>query len=433
MKNTKYLKLFFVAMLVPSIFAEYINIDKLNYRNELYYAVNSQTPYSGKVVKYYDNLDKEWESIVKDIELNISQVTGQSLINNNDYLDFILDTKTNNILRKEMAELGNITYIGTLKDGKFDGKVMMFFENGQVQFNYFLKNGVNDGDFLEYFSDGQIYKKLFFIDGEVEGLLEEYHPNGQLKSSKKAKNGKWDGTHKGFFPNGQMEYVAEYLDGKANGQIITYYKSGQIENKSLHKNGVTGVRTSFYENGQAHEKFMHEGNSYEAFHKDGSIAAMGTVNESSEIVGDFKVFATNGTLLEHSVRPNGFYKRFHQRWSYRLETNLKDNLLDGEFLFSKCEKSDQCSKKNRGVLTVRENKDGSLDSVAKSCQEFGEKDGRLKWRGSWCSVIDNYLNDDEHIKIRRCLSVLEKRELRNEVMREQAKDDSLDAFLKCPQ
>ena len=83
-----------------------IPFDQLVEREGIYYEVNSQTPFSGRVVSYYEN--------------------------------------------------GRLEEKANYKDGKEDGLWEYYFENGQLQGKGNYKDGKEDGLCEYYFENGQL-------------------------------------------------------------------------------------------------------------------------------------------------------------------------------------------------------------------------------------------------------------------------------------
>ena len=104
----KKLIIFLSFILVSCSKPEPIDIDKLNYRNEIYYKVNSSEPYSGDVFSVYPN--------------------------------------------------GQYQRYGNLKNGKFIGSVKYFHTNGQLFIEEPYQNGKVNGTSTEYLEDGEIFK-----------------------------------------------------------------------------------------------------------------------------------------------------------------------------------------------------------------------------------------------------------------------------------
>jgi len=113
--------------------------DQLVERGGLVYEVNSQTPFTGSVLGYYEN--------------------GQ------------------------LKEKGNI------KDGKLDGLVERYYENGQLKEKGNIKDGMRDGLYESYYENGQLKEKRNYKEDQLHGLWEYYYENGQPGIARLYKDG----------------------------------------------------------------------------------------------------------------------------------------------------------------------------------------------------------------------------------------------------
>jgi len=79
---------------------------------------------------------------------------------------------------------------GNLLDGKPNGEVKIFYQNGNPGSVFNYQAGVITGLAVEYYKTGILFQKCHYEGGRHEGGWETYHPNGQLASYSKLKNGK---------------------------------------------------------------------------------------------------------------------------------------------------------------------------------------------------------------------------------------------------
>jgi hypothetical protein len=95
---------------------------------------------------------------------------------------------------------------GSLKDGKLDGTVESYLDNGQLRLSSTYKDGELDGTSVEYsyYESGQLQRKTTFKDGVQDGPFEGYDENGQLM---------WKGTTK------DRDQCGEWLE---EGETVTY-------------------------------------------------------------------------------------------------------------------------------------------------------------------------------------------------------------------
>jgi antitoxin component YwqK of YwqJK toxin-antitoxin module len=137
---------------------EPIDGSTLIYKDGLFYAPDSDEPYSGEVVSHYENGQK---------------------------------------VRK-----------GTCKDGEVDGKWTYWYENGQKSEERTYKDG-------EYFLSNSWGKngKIMVKDGN--GVWTYWSPDGKQSSELVYKDGqRWDGKWTTWYENGQKEWEQTYKDGE---------------------------------------------------------------------------------------------------------------------------------------------------------------------------------------------------------------------------
>jgi len=107
----------------------------------LQYAPDSDKPYSGVTVEYYENGQKYREVTLKD-----GKGDGFST---------------------QWWESGQKMFEGTYKDGVLDGKSTWWHENGQKSYTSTLKDGKKDGLMTGWYENGQKKDEGTYKDGEL--------------------------------------------------------------------------------------------------------------------------------------------------------------------------------------------------------------------------------------------------------------------------
>ena len=164
-----------------------IDESDLNYRNDKYYEVNSDTPYTGKIVSYYEN--------------------------------------------------GQLEYLENYKDGVAHGLCEGYYENGQLSYSENYKNDYPHGLCKGYYENGQLEYSENYKDGELHGLLEHYYENGQMERYGNFVNGEPDGFTFTYYENGQLEYLETYEDGELHGLQECYDEDGQLIYSEVYSHG----------------------------------------------------------------------------------------------------------------------------------------------------------------------------------------------------
>ena len=83
-----------------------------------------------------------------------------------------------------------------------NGKVQVNYTGLRYRYNY--KDGKQDGLSEDFHENGQLYSRKNYKDGKEEGLTEEFWENGQLQFRINFKNGKEDGLWEYFDEDGNL-------------------------------------------------------------------------------------------------------------------------------------------------------------------------------------------------------------------------------------
>ncbi len=87
-------------------------------------------------------------------------------------------------------------------------------------------------------------KKIYyiFIIASILGCSSNtkkiYYDTGELKFEYNEKNGKINGIFKGYYKTGELEFFANIKDDKLNGLKKHYYKNGKIKEELNFKNDL---------------------------------------------------------------------------------------------------------------------------------------------------------------------------------------------------
>lgn len=152
--------------------------------------------YEGKGVMYSgsiaDNIDAEYTTIVQ------ARLFGYSTPDAHTY-DCLFPNLEGNKLVSYPILISGVSYIGDMKDGKFDGKGKTYsgyVENGQryryMEYEGEFANGKYDGKGTKYFDNGAIQYNGGFRSGSYSGKGTLYDEHGNV-------------LHKGRFKNGEVD------------------------------------------------------------------------------------------------------------------------------------------------------------------------------------------------------------------------------------
>ncbi len=165
-----------------------INSDQLQKRgDDLYYAVNEEKPYSGKVVELYESGQKRMEL--------------------------------------------------TLKNGKLHGLSTIWYDNGQKQKEGAYKDGKEDGQWIFWYDNGQKQKEGAYKDGKREGRWDFWTKDGEQLQTDTVTD--IDGHTYLTIKIGEQWWMAENLK-------VTRYRNGDAIPNVTDENAWSNLRTGAY-------------------------------------------------------------------------------------------------------------------------------------------------------------------------------------------
>ena len=101
------------------------------------------------------------------------------------------------------------------------------FYGGRLRELMQWKNGKPDGRAMLWHDNGKKRSEATYKDGEPDGLETEWYENGQKKSEETWKDGKADGPATMWHENGQKAVEATMKDGKPDGLWTAWHENGQ--------------------------------------------------------------------------------------------------------------------------------------------------------------------------------------------------------------
>jgi len=187
-----------------------VHYDRTVERDYLFYEINSQTPFTGDVVDFFEN--------------------------------------------------GQLEYRGTYVDGMLNGPTYRYYENGNQELMSNYIDDVGNGVHEKYHENGQLASRYIELDGRYNGLEKEFQENGLLIQETNWKEGRRHGLNVVYHANGQLAYKMKFQDGKqADGKYETYDNQGQLSVRGFIVNGrLEGVQ-KLYKNGELKEEKYWQG------------------------------------------------------------------------------------------------------------------------------------------------------------------------------
>lgn len=196
-----------------------ISADQLQKRGELYYAVNEEDPYSGKVTELYENGQKKTESY---------------------YNDGLLDG-----LHIEWSDNGQKVEESHYEGGLLDGLHIKWYNNGQKDEESSYKDGILDGLFTKWEENGEKFSETTYRDGKKNGVFRRY-VNGWKWIECSYEDDQYDGTYTDFYQNGKKRYEKTYKNGIIDGMFEEWLENGKKKTEKNYKDGECVEPWSYY-------------------------------------------------------------------------------------------------------------------------------------------------------------------------------------------
>lgn len=130
-----------------------------------------------------------------------------------------------------------IDYIGNRTKINYEGKTILYGENGNILLEQTFRNGKPNGKVIAYDSSGQIIVEMSLKYGLLHGECKEYN-NGVLVRKDTYVDDKLHGYSTIYYSNGAKHIVAYYENDELNGPITEFYMSGAVMRTGSNKNGV---------------------------------------------------------------------------------------------------------------------------------------------------------------------------------------------------
>jgi antitoxin component YwqK of YwqJK toxin-antitoxin module len=110
------------------------------------------------------------------------------------------------------------------KDGKLNGKLIMYDEDGKKVVSFSYKDSILSGESIIWYKNGEVYSKSDFINGNLEGKSSEYLLHGQKNSETNYRDGKFDGIRRVWDDFGNLISEVNYKKGKLRDTAIFWYR-----------------------------------------------------------------------------------------------------------------------------------------------------------------------------------------------------------------
>lgn len=98
--------------------------------------------------------------------------------------------------------------------------VKIFFPDGKLRFEYECVDSIPNGKAVEYFPDGNIAAKVTYANGKLNGLMTSYWENGLLKQVGNYKDDQPHGDVAEFYASGNLKSKRKYHNGLQVGKHV---------------------------------------------------------------------------------------------------------------------------------------------------------------------------------------------------------------------
>jgi antitoxin component YwqK of YwqJK toxin-antitoxin module len=146
----------------------------------------------------------------------------------------------------------------TIKDGKFDGLYLTWYENGQKKNEGNYNNGEKVGKWTYWFDSGKKEKEETYKNGKNDGKVTSWFDSGKKEKEETYKNGNPDGLYLTWYENGQKKNEGNYNNYKYVGKWTSWFENGQKEKEETFKDRKKGFYTTkwdeWYDNGKKKSK-----------------------------------------------------------------------------------------------------------------------------------------------------------------------------------
>lgn len=144
---------------------------------------------------------------------------------------------------------GVILVSSNIKNGKINGKHILYRDDGSKGLIKHYKDNVLDGDHKHYYRNGNIFKSSFYKDGFLHGECIEYYVDGLVKMITTYEYGKINGEKRIYFEDGKIYQILHFKNGIKDGERIIFDNDGSKVDRFNYKDGLLEGDHYHYVNG----------------------------------------------------------------------------------------------------------------------------------------------------------------------------------------
>lgn len=223
-------------------------------------------------------------------------------------------------------------------EGKVEGTVRFYFENGNIKRELNFKNDEREGKTISYFINGEIETIEEFSAGVAVNTYTENHINGKRYKEGSFEEGEYSGVWKIYFMDGTLNSETTYKKGFKEGPYAHYDRDGKLHYEYTYKKGEIIAYKFYDKQGAVITEAKKQGGAflYKGHSPNGKLTSQGTYNISGGKVGDWKFYSDNGVLeVEEKLNDDAqIFKstKYYDNGKVESITNYDRDTLDGYYV-----------------------------------------------------------------------------------------------------
>lgn len=147
-----------------------------------------------------------------------------------------------------------------MRNGKPDGLVRTWFENGCPESEMFFLGGLPHGEVTYWHSNGNLKKRGVLRRGKEEGEWSEWHANGQLSSRGTYRGGVMDGLAESWHENGVLRSQMQTSHGEGCGVVRYWHANGNPHREvGMRRGELHGRVIEYFETGEKSTEWVLRG------------------------------------------------------------------------------------------------------------------------------------------------------------------------------
>ena len=95
-------------------------------------------------------------------------------------------------------------------NGKRNGKLIEFYENGKIKFKTYYKDGIQNGETESFYENEMLYESYNLIDGKLNGKYILYDIKGRIHTEGEYKDDKKIGEFKYYDTRGKLTHTENF-------------------------------------------------------------------------------------------------------------------------------------------------------------------------------------------------------------------------------